>query len=47
MRCFDTLDKMRKRVEYNLDCLRNWSLGMDLWIILKTVRVVLRDRQAY
>ena len=43
----DTLDKMRKRVEYDLDYLRTWSLGMDLWIILKTVRVVLRDRHAY
>lgn len=43
----DTLDKMRKRVEYDLDYLRNWSLGMDLWIILKTVRVVLSDRHAY
>ena len=43
----DTLDKMRKRVEYDLDYLRTWSLGMDLWIILKTIRVVLRDRHAY
>jgi putative colanic acid biosynthesis UDP-glucose lipid carrier transferase len=43
----DTVDKMRKRIEYDLDYLRNWSLGMDLWIILKTVGVVLRDRHAY
>ena len=43
----DTVDKMQKRIEYDLDYLRNWSLGMDLWIIIKTVGVVLRDRHAY
>jgi putative colanic acid biosynthesis UDP-glucose lipid carrier transferase len=43
----DTVDKMRKRIEFDLDYLRNWSLGMDLWIILKTVGVVLKDRHAY
>ena len=43
----DTVEKMRKRIEYDLDYLRNWSLGMDLWIILKTVGVVLKDRDAY
>jgi putative colanic acid biosynthesis UDP-glucose lipid carrier transferase len=43
----DTVDKMQKRIEYDLDYLRNWSLGMDLWIILKTVGVVLKDRHAY
>lgn len=43
----DTVEKMQKRIEYDLDYLRNWSLGMDLSIILKTVGVVLRDRHAY
>ena len=43
----DTVGKMRKRIEYDLDYLRNWSLGMDLRIILKTVGVVLKDRHAY
>jgi putative colanic acid biosynthesis UDP-glucose lipid carrier transferase len=43
----DTLDKMQKRIEYDLDYLRNWSLGLDLWIIVKTVGVVLKDRHAY
>lgn len=43
----DTVDKMQKRIEYDLDYLRNWSLGMDLWIIVKTVGVVLKDRHAY
>lgn len=43
----DTLDKMQRRVDYDLEYLRTWSLGMDLWIIVKTVLVVFRDRHAY
>jgi lipopolysaccharide/colanic/teichoic acid biosynthesis glycosyltransferase len=30
-----------------LDYLRNWSLALDLAIILKTVALVWRDRRAY
>ena len=41
------LEDMRKRVEYDLDYLRHWSLGLDLAIILKTVAVVFRDENAY
>lgn len=33
----DTLEKMQKRVEYDLWYINNWSLGMDLKIIFKTV----------
>jgi len=43
----DTVDKMQKRVDYDLEYLRTWSIGMDLWIILKTVLVVFRDQHAY
>jgi putative colanic acid biosynthesis UDP-glucose lipid carrier transferase len=43
----ETLDKMEKRVQYDLDYLRSWSLTLDAWIILKTVGVVFRDRHAY
>ena len=43
----DTLEKMQKRVEYDLDYLRNWSIGLDLWIILKTARLILWDRKAF
>jgi putative colanic acid biosysnthesis UDP-glucose lipid carrier transferase len=43
----DTVDKMRARVECDLDYLRNWSLGLDLRIILRTVLVLLGDRRAY
>ncbi|MUJ37501.1 undecaprenyl-phosphate glucose phosphotransferase [Aliivibrio fischeri] len=33
----DTLDKMEKRVEYDIKYLQNWSLPMDLKIIFLTV----------
>ena len=32
----DTIEKMRARVEYDLEYLRNWSLGLDLKIIVST-----------
>ncbi|SOD40104.1 putative colanic acid biosysnthesis UDP-glucose lipid carrier transferase [Nitrosovibrio sp. Nv4] len=42
-----TLDKMQARIDHDLDYLRNWSLRLDLHIILKTILVVLKDRAAY
>ncbi|MDR1064220.1 MAG: undecaprenyl-phosphate glucose phosphotransferase [Azoarcus sp.] len=43
----ETVDKMEKRIEYDLEYLRNWSLNLDLWIIVKTALVALKDRNAY
>jgi putative colanic acid biosynthesis UDP-glucose lipid carrier transferase len=43
----ETIEKMRQRVEYDLEYLRNWSLGLDLQIIVRTARLVLFDRNAY
>jgi putative colanic acid biosynthesis UDP-glucose lipid carrier transferase len=43
----DTIEKMQARVEYDLEYLRNWSLGLDLQIILRTIRLVFFDRHAY
>lgn len=43
----DTVEKMKARVEYDLEYLRNWSIGLDLRIILRTIRLVLLDRDAY
>jgi putative colanic acid biosynthesis UDP-glucose lipid carrier transferase len=43
----ETVDAMRNRVQYDLEYLRNWSLSLDLRIILKTLRIVLKDEMAY
>jgi len=42
-----TLEKMRYRVEHDLDYLRNWSLLLDFKIICMTLWVLFRDRHAY
>lgn len=42
----DTLDKMQARIEFDIDYLRNWSLRLDLYIILKTVWVVARGQDS-
>jgi putative colanic acid biosynthesis UDP-glucose lipid carrier transferase len=43
----DTLDKMEKRVEHDLDYIRNWSLLWDIQIIFMTVFVARARRNAY
>ncbi len=43
----ETLDKMRARIQYDIDYIRNWSLSFDLLIIAKTLIVIWRDRNAY
>lgn len=43
----ETLEKMKARVEHDLYYLRNWSLSLDLWIIVKTFLVLFRDKNAY
>jgi putative colanic acid biosynthesis UDP-glucose lipid carrier transferase len=43
----DTVDKMAARIQYDLNYLRNWSLALDLMIILKTVMLVFKDARAY
>jgi len=43
----ETVDKMQKRIDYDLDYLRNWSLALDLKIILRTILVVIKDQRAY
>ncbi len=43
----ETIDKMQARVEYDLEYLRNWTLGLDLQIIIRTIRLVIFDRNAY
>lgn len=43
----DTIDKMEGRVIYDITYLKNWSLWLDCTIILKTIKLVLKDSQAY
>jgi putative colanic acid biosynthesis UDP-glucose lipid carrier transferase len=42
-----TLDRMQARLDYDLAYLRNWSLRLDLQIVLKTVFVVWQKQNAY
>jgi len=43
----EVLEKMQGRIEYDLNYLQNWSIWLDLWIIMRTVWVVLRRDNAY
>lgn len=43
----DTLDKMQSRVDYDLEYIQNWSLWLDVRIILKTILVGFRGKNAY
>ena len=43
----DTIDKMEGRVIYDIAYLKNWSLWLDLTIIFRTLKLVLKDSQAY
>jgi putative colanic acid biosynthesis UDP-glucose lipid carrier transferase len=43
----DTLDKMEARVRYDLEYLMNWSLALDVKIILKTIFVIFVRKNAY
>ncbi len=42
-----TLDRMQQRVQYDLNYLENWTLGLDLKIIAKTALMVFKDRNAF
>jgi putative colanic acid biosynthesis UDP-glucose lipid carrier transferase len=43
----DDLESMRKRVEYDMEYLRNWSFALDLLIIFRTAMIFWRDQKAY
>jgi putative colanic acid biosysnthesis UDP-glucose lipid carrier transferase len=42
-----TVERMRVRIGYDLDYLKNWSLWLDIKIIVRTLFAVLRDGNAY
>jgi putative colanic acid biosynthesis UDP-glucose lipid carrier transferase len=43
----DDIASMTKRIEFDLDYLRHWSLRLDFLIILRTLAIVWKDRHAY
>jgi putative colanic acid biosysnthesis UDP-glucose lipid carrier transferase len=43
----ETVEKMRERVRYDLEYLSHWSPWLDFKIIIKTLGVLWRDRNAY
>jgi putative colanic acid biosynthesis UDP-glucose lipid carrier transferase len=43
----DTVEKMKARIDCDLDYLRHWSLRLDLFIIAKTLWVVIKGKNAY
>ena len=43
----DALEKMQKRIEHDLGYISNWSLGLDLKIILLTIFKGFKGRNAY
>ena len=42
-----SVEQMEARVQYDLEYLRNWSVLLDLKILLKTLSIVARGRNAY
>jgi putative colanic acid biosynthesis UDP-glucose lipid carrier transferase len=42
-----TVDKMHCRVQYDIDYLKNWSLWLDLKILVRTILTVASGRNAY
>ena len=43
----DDIVSMTKRIEFDLEYLRHWSLKLDFLIMLKTALIVWKDRHAY
>ncbi|HOY70154.1 MAG TPA: undecaprenyl-phosphate glucose phosphotransferase [Methylotenera sp.] len=42
----ETLDKMQTRIDYDLDYLRHWSLRLDIYIIFKTIWVMIKGQDS-
>ena len=43
----DTLFKIQKRVEYDLEYISKWSVWFDLYIVFMTVPAVLSTKEVY
>lgn len=42
-----TVERAKRRVELDKEYIDRWSLGLDIWILISTVRAVFFDRDAY
>jgi putative colanic acid biosynthesis UDP-glucose lipid carrier transferase len=42
----ETVEKMKARIEFDLDYVRNWSLQLDFWILAKTVWITLKGQNS-
>jgi putative colanic acid biosynthesis UDP-glucose lipid carrier transferase len=42
-----TVEEMRRRVQYDLEYLRQWCWLLDIKIMLRTLVLVIRDKRAY
>ena len=42
-----SVELMRRRIEHDIDYMRNWSMALDLRIMLRTALVVFRDPNAF
>ena len=43
----EQVELMKKRIDFDLWYINNWSVGLDLLILLRTFAEVLRHRNAY
>ena len=43
----ETIERMKTRIDYDIEYLKKWSLGLDIKIILKTVLLIFKDAKAY
>lgn len=43
----ETLEKMQRRIEYDLEYINNWSIWLDMRILILTMVRVWQDRNAY
>jgi Undecaprenyl-phosphate glucose phosphotransferase len=43
----DTAEKIQGRIDFDLYYIENWSIWLDIWIMLKSVPVIFHDERAY
>lgn len=43
----ETVEKMQRRVQLDIEYINNWSLSFDIWILLRTPLAVLSNKDVY